>query len=79
MYGIEIAEDSVAVDEDPFHDDKIIFVFGNEGDGLSEKAQRACDRFVRIKQFAPKTASLNVSVRPDGRDNKCHSHSLAIP
>ena len=62
VYGVEIDTDAVPVDEEPFHDGKIVFVFGNEGDGLSQKARDSCDRFVRIKQFAPKTASLNVSV-----------------
>lgn len=62
IYGVEIDPDAEAVDENPFHDDKIMFIFGNEGEGLSEKARKNCDRFVRIKQFAPKTESLNVSV-----------------
>ena len=61
IMGVEIREDAIPVDEGPFDHDKIVFVFGNEGTGLNDTAVKACDSFVRIKQFSEKTASINVA------------------
>ncbi len=63
IYGVEIDPTARAVDDkDAFQDDKICFLFGNEGDGLNSKAKSVCDAFIRIKQFAPRIESLNVAV-----------------
>lgn len=61
--GVEIVDNAKPVDEVPFGENnaKIVFLFGNEGTGMSAPARRACDAFVRIRQFAPRTASLNVA------------------
>ncbi len=60
IVGIEISNEAVAVDDDPFRGDTA-FLVGNEGDGLSAQQIGLCDRVVYIKQFG-RGASLNVQI-----------------
>ena len=39
VYGVEIDPEARAVDEQPFRDARICFIFGNEGSGLTDKAK----------------------------------------
>ena len=59
--GIEITDKSQPVHTKPFTG-HTLFVFGNEGTGLSEKQKQLCDQFVYIEQYSYKTESLNVAV-----------------
>ncbi|KAK9084052.1 hypothetical protein Scep_030523 [Stephania cephalantha] len=59
--GVEIAEQSLPVNEHPFRR-STAFLLGNEGTGLSAKECEICDFFVYIPQYGSGTASLNVTV-----------------
>jgi tRNA G18 (ribose-2'-O)-methylase SpoU len=59
--GIEITEHSKPAHTNPFIG-HTLFVLGNEGTGLSDKAKQLCDQFVYIQQYSNKTASLNVAI-----------------
>lgn len=61
VVGIEIHDDALPV-HDAFQRNRgVCFLPGNEGQGLSEKALRLCDRLVYIPHFGHATASLNVN------------------
>jgi len=60
VIGIEIGEQSVAVETHPFAGNTA-FLPGNEGNGLSESQKQVCSKLVYIKQFGT-GASLNVNV-----------------
>lgn len=60
LVGIEIAPDSLPVDDEPFEGDTA-FLVGNEGTGLSDAQLEACERIVHVPQFGA-CASLNVNV-----------------
>lgn len=62
IVGVEITEGARPLDSNPFPGNKVCFLFGNEGDGLTPAATAVCDSFVYIRQYGQKTASLNVSV-----------------
>jgi len=59
--GIEITENSKPVQSSPFLGNTL-FVFGNEGTGLSDKQKQLCDYFVYIQQYSNRTGSLNVAI-----------------
>ncbi|XP_047334319.1 putative TrmH family tRNA/rRNA methyltransferase [Impatiens glandulifera] len=59
--GVEITDDAVAVNQQPFKK-STAFLLGNEGTGLSAKECEMCDFFVYIPQYGCGTASLNVTV-----------------
>ena len=60
IVGIEISNDSIAVEEHPF-EGNTAFLPGNEGLGLSKKQKELCDKSVYINQYGT-AASLNVNV-----------------
>ena len=66
ILGVEITDDSVSIHEQPFTG-PTMFVFGNEGAGLSERQRSICDGFIYIPQFSAATAgaggmaSINVA------------------
>jgi len=67
VVGIEIRDDAINVCSDKFMQlvskyDRIAFVLGNEGSGLSPSAAARCDDFVYIPHHGGGTASLNVAV-----------------
>jgi tRNA G18 (ribose-2'-O)-methylase SpoU len=59
--GVEIGDNSKAVQEHPFLGNTAFFL-GNEGSGILPVHREICDYFVYIPQYSEKTASLNVSV-----------------
>ena len=59
--GIEITEDSKPIQSTPFLGNTL-FVFGNEGTGLSDKQKQLCDYFIFIQQYSNRTGSLNVAI-----------------
>ena len=63
IIGIEITKSSINVEStnDIFCGD-VVFVMGNEGQGMNEKQMSVCDDFVKISQYGGGMASLNVSV-----------------
>jgi len=61
LLGIEIMDTAISVDQNPFHD-RIAFMPGNEGTGLSDAQKRACDGYVIIPQYGKASASLNVHI-----------------
>jgi len=61
LLGIEIMDSAVSVDAEPFFD-RIAFMPGNEGTGLSDAQKRACDGYVIIPQYGKASASLNVHI-----------------
>ena len=62
IYGVEILEGAHAVTDYTFPKDHGgIFMFGNEGSGMSKPQMAICDEFLYIPQFGEGTASLNVT------------------
>lgn len=62
VYAIEQTEHSTTLESVNFtHSEKITFVFGNEVEGVSQKAINICESAVEIPQFGTKH-SLNISV-----------------
>lgn len=62
IFGVEQAVGSVPLQEfKPADDEKIVLVFGNEVEGVSEELLACCDGCIEIPQFGTKH-SLNVSV-----------------
>ena len=61
IVGVEISDTALDVASHPFTGNTC-FMFGNEGQGLIDKAIAVCDRLVYIKQMGCGTASLNVAV-----------------
>ncbi len=63
VYGVEIKSGAKSVLEYPYMPgNNVAFMFGNEGDGLSDVQCTFCDQFVYIPQYGDGTASLNVAV-----------------
>ena len=63
IVGVEIMDESVDINEEPFPPGKhIALMMGNEGSGMNKKQIDACDNFIRIAQYGGGTASLNVNV-----------------
>ena len=60
LTGVEINAEAKPVESHPFRGNTA-FLMGNEGTGISAKAQAFCDDFVYIRQFGS-GASLNVNV-----------------
>lgn len=60
LVGVEINPDAEPVASHPFSR-STAFMLGNEGQGLSAKQIRACDRLVYIPQFGT-AVSLNINV-----------------
>jgi len=62
IIGIEQTDKSLSLDNyrvDP--QDKIVLIFGNEVNGISDEALNFCDEFIEIPQYGTKH-SLNISV-----------------
>lgn len=59
--GVEIGEQSVAINKQPFQGNTL-FVLGNEGSGMNQKQKDLCDQLVYIPQYSNKTGSLNVAI-----------------
>ena len=62
VYAVEQIHSSISLDLFfPEKDKKIVFVFGNEADGLSEETIELCNGAIEIPQFGSKH-SFNISV-----------------
>lgn len=61
IVGIEIDDSAKPVQSHPFSG-PTAFLLGNEGQGLSQRQLRCCDKLVYIPQYGCGTASLNVAV-----------------
>lgn len=63
IIGVEISDESIPLHKLPIKDvDHTVFMFGNEGTGLSEKQRSICDGFVYIPQYAfAGMGSINVA------------------
>lgn len=61
IVGIEIDDTALPIQSHPFVG-PTAFILGNEGQGLSERQIRCCDKLVYIPQYGCGTASLNVAV-----------------
>jgi tRNA G18 (ribose-2'-O)-methylase SpoU len=60
IVGIEINNESIPVENHPFQGNTA-FLPGNEGNGLSDKQKKLCNKLVYISQYGS-GASLNVNV-----------------
>lgn len=55
LVGIEILEEARSIVSKPFAHDRIAFMPGNEGTGMSGPQKLVCDYFVYIPQFGSGT------------------------
>lgn len=62
IYGVEILDGAHDVTDFQFpKNHRGVFIFGNEGSGMSKPQMAICDEFLYIPQFGEGTASLNVT------------------
>ncbi len=61
IFGVEQTSESTLLNEIIFPDKPVVFIFGNEIDGINQELLSMCDQLIEIPQFGTKH-SLNVSV-----------------
>lgn len=61
IFGVEQTDKSTLLNELIFPDKPVVFIFGNEIDGISEVVLTLCDQLIEIPQYGTKH-SLNVAV-----------------